>query len=130
MMVRDGTNNYEVTPPPERLGDRVQMRIGFTANRGKVLRFIVQLEYWLEGEWREVVRYDHDAEASGGHDISEEGLHRDVYRDREKYRSERLSHPLPAKKGFDMAEEDLCENVERFIKRFEIWHGVRRTDEP
>jgi putative transposase len=35
---------------------------------------MIQLEYWLEGDWREVVRYDHDHDAPGGHDITEEGL--------------------------------------------------------
>lgn len=35
-----------------------------------------------------------------------------------------MSPPIPANDGFDYAEEDLRENVERFIKRFEQWHGV------
>ncbi|MFC7324158.1 hypothetical protein ACFQMF_06130 [Halorubrum rutilum] len=86
---------------------------------------MIQLEYWLEGDWREVVRYDHDRAAAGGHDITEEGLHRDVYRDGEKIRSEDVSPSLPANEGFDAAEEDLRENVEKFVKRLEQWHGVK-----
>jgi hypothetical protein len=35
-----------------------------------------------------------------------------------------VSGPIPAAEGFDHAEEDLRENVQRFIKRFETWHGV------
>jgi len=108
-----------VTPPPERLADRVQLRTAFSTERGTVTRFMIQLEYWLEGDWREAVRYDHDRDAPGGHDITEEGLHRDIYRDGEKIRSEEVSPPIPANEGFDAAEEDLCKNVERFIKRFE-----------
>ena len=116
--------DYEVTPPPDRLADRVQLRTAFSTERGTVTKFMVQLEYWLEGDWREVVRYDHDRDAPGGHDITEDGLHRDIYRDGEKIRSEEISPPLSANEGFDVAEEDLRENVERFIKRFEKWHGV------
>ena len=50
--------DYEVTPPPDRLADRVQLRTVFSTERGEVTRFMIQLEYWLEGDWREVVRYD------------------------------------------------------------------------
>jgi hypothetical protein len=67
--------DYEVTPPPDRLADRVQLRTAFSTERGEVTRFMIQLEYWLEGDWREVVRYDHDRDTAGGHDITEEGLH-------------------------------------------------------
>jgi hypothetical protein len=38
----------------------------------EVTRFVIQLEYWLDGDWREVVRYDHDHDAPGGHDVTEE----------------------------------------------------------
>lgn len=115
---------YEVTPPPDRVADRVQVRTAFSTDRGTVTRFVVQLEYWLDGGWREVVRYDHDREAEGGHDVTEEGLHRDVYRAGEKLRSERISPAISANDGFDVAEEDLRTNVERFVKRFETWHEV------
>jgi len=116
---------YEITPPPDRVADRVQLRTAFTTDRGTVTKFMVQLEYWLDGDWHAVVRYDHDQDAPGGHDISEEGLHRDIYRDDTKLRSEDVTPPIPAKKGFDVAEEDLRENAERFIKRFEQWHEVK-----
>ena len=68
-------------------------------------KFVVQLEYWLEGDWREVVRYDHDRDAPSGHDITNEGLHRDIYRDGKKIRPEEVSPPIPANEGFDAAEE-------------------------
>lgn len=116
--------DYEVTPPPDRLADRVQLRTAFSTERGVVTRFVIQLEYWLNGEWRQVVRYDHDREAPGGHDVTEEGLHRDVYRDGEKHRIEEVSPPVPANEAFEYAEEDLRESVERFVRRFERWHGV------
>lgn len=70
---------YEVAPPPTRLAEGVQIRLGFTSDRGDVVRFVAQLEYWLDGDWCAVVRYDHDREAVGGHNVEVEGLHRDVY---------------------------------------------------
>lgn len=121
--------DYEITPPPDRIADRVQIRTAFSTDRGDVIRFMIQLEYWLGGEWTEIVRYDHDSISEGGHDVTEEGLHRDVYRDGDKLRSEQVSRPIPANDAFDHAEDDLRENAERFIKRFEQWHDIRdRTD--
>jgi hypothetical protein len=121
--------DYDVTPPPERLADRVQLRTAFSTEHGEVTRFVIQLEYWLDGDWREVVRYDHDRDAPGGHDVTDEGLHRDVYRDGKKYDTEGVSPPIPANKAFDHAEEDLREDVQLLIKRFERWHGVKdRSD--
>ena len=122
--------DYEVTPPPERLADRVQLRTAFSTERGEVTRFVIQLEYWLDGDWHEVVRYDHDRDAPGGHDVTEAGLDRDVYRDGEKHRTEEVSPPVPANEAFDYAEEDLREHVEAFVKRFERWHGVTDRNDP
>jgi len=122
--------DYEVTPPPERLADRVQLRTAFSAEKGEVTRFVIQLEYWLDGDWHEVVRYDHDRDAPSGHDVTEEGLHRDVYRDGEKHRTEEVSPAIPANEAFDYAEEDLREHVEPFVKRFERWHGVTDRNDP
>lgn len=117
--------NYEVTPPPDRIADRVQIRSGFTTERGEVIRFMVQLEYWYEGNWTPVVRYDHDRYAEGGHDITEEGLHMDIYRNGEKVDVKDVSGAIPAAEGFDYAEDDLRENIQQYIKRFEQWHDIR-----
>lgn len=86
---------------------------------------MVQLEYWLEDDWCAVVRYDHDQEALGGHNITEEGLYRDVYREGEKIGTVQVTNPIPANEGFNYAEDDLRENVKRYIKRFEQWHDIR-----
>jgi hypothetical protein len=77
-----------------------------------------------------VVRYDHHREAAGGHDVRVEGLHRDVYRDGEKHRVEDVSPPVPAAEAFEYAEDDLRENVQRFIERFESWHDISKEDGP
>lgn len=91
---------------------------------------MVQLEYWLDGEWSPVVRYDHDCEAVGGHDVSKEGLHLDVYRAGKKVDVEFVTGPIQPRDAFDYAEADLRENVERYIKRFEQWHDVRTNTDP
>lgn len=125
-MSGDGPRDYGRTylrPLPGPL----QLRFGVTTDRGDVRRFLVQLEYWVGGEWQEVVRYDHDPAAPGeqAHDITEEGLHVDIYREGEKVRSERVSAPLPPDEGFDRAEEHLLERLEATVRRFEEWHGIR-----
>jgi len=109
----------------------VRTRIGYSHDRGRVTRFVVQLEHQFEGSWRTVVRYDHD---EGGaeemtHDVTEEGLHMDVYRDAEKTRTEQITGPIPAGVAFTHAEEHLAEHRERFISRFEQWHRTNRTDQ-
>lgn len=113
-------NEYDVTPPPERLAERVRIRTAFSTDGGEVTRFVVQLEYGLEGNWHEVVRYDHDREVPGSHDVTDEGLHRDG----EKYRTEAVTPPILAGKAFDHAEDDLRNNAQRFVKRFERWPEV------
>lgn len=50
---------------------------------GGVRWFVVQLEYnpapWLDDDWKEVARFDHQPDSPGGHDVYEEGLHVDLY---------------------------------------------------
>lgn len=122
-------SRYDVTPPPDRIADRVQIRTAFSTRRGEVTRFVSQLEYWLRDGWQVVVRYDHDQIGAGGHDVSAEGLHRDVYRDGRKVRSERVTGPIPARRAFDFAEEDLRQNAESYVRRFEEWHDVTPRDD-
>ena len=124
-MNRGAMTDYETTPPPDRLADTVQLRTAFSVEQGDIIRFMIQLEYWLDGEWQPVVRYDHNEDPNIGHDIAEEGLHMDIYRDSGKYRVEDITGPIPAADGFDYAEDDLRENVQEYIKRFEKWHGIR-----
>jgi hypothetical protein len=69
-----------------------------------------------------VVRYDHDTEAEAAHDVTEDGLHIDIYRDGEKHATEYIAGPLPAGLALDLAEDQLSENAERSIRRFEEWH--------
>lgn len=108
------------------VGEHARQRVGLTTAQGDVTRFVVQLEYDRGGGWEPVVRYDHDADAppEAAHDVTEEGLHIDIYRDGEKHATEFVAGPLPAGVALDLAEDHLANNLERFIRRFERWHGI------
>ena len=108
-----------------RRGTTVRRRLGYSHDLGEVTRFVVQLEYLYEDEWTPVVRYDHDPASMHGHDVTDEGLHIDVYRDGEKYRQEYVAPPMPAGVALDFAEDHLNENTQRFTRRFEEWHEIR-----
>jgi hypothetical protein len=49
-----------------------------------------------------------------GHDVSEEGIHIDIYRGGEKYRTEYVAPPMPAKRALDRAEDHLANNLVGF----------------
>ena len=123
-MSGEGPQDYdrEYTDP---LSDVTRVRLGYSHDRGEVTRFVVQLEYCVEDEWREVVRYDHDPASEFGHDVTDDGLHIDVYRDGEQYRTEYVAPPMPAGLALDRAEDHLSNNLEGFTTRFEQWHGIR-----
>ena len=112
----------EFTTP---LSYRARRRIGYSHERGEVTRFVVQLEYRLDDEWVEVVRFDHDPEGEQGHDVTVEGVHMDVYRDGEKVRSPEIFPPMPTNTALTSAEGHLTQHGKRYVKRFEEWHGIR-----
>lgn len=121
---RPGEYNREYTHPLSRV---TRVRLGYSHDRDEVVEFVVQLEYDVgDGDWRTVVRYDHNPNRRSGHNVTEEGLHIDIYRHQEKYRTEYISPPLPAAAGLDRAEDHLRNNLKGFIQRFETWHGIRR----
>jgi len=108
---------------------RSRRRVGIDVERGRVTRFVVQLEYLVEprtGSWEPVVRLDHDAGGSEDvtHDVTEDGLHVDVYRDGEKFETRELMGPLSANEALNAAEEHLAAHLHVYIRRFERWHGI------
>jgi hypothetical protein len=112
-----------------RVHRHARRRLGINVERGQVRRFVVQLEYLVDpltDEWATAVRYDHDAEGGdeATHDVTEEGLHIDIYRDDEKIDSHELTPPLPANDALNVAEEHLTEHLQGYIRRFEQWHGI------
>lgn len=86
----------EYTKP---LAPSLRERLGYSHERGNVTRFVVQLEYRLGGDWTEVVRYDHDPESEHGHDVEDEGLHIDVYRDGKRLRTEYIAPAMTGRDG-------------------------------
>ena len=62
------------------------------------------------------------------HDVTEEGLHIDVYRDGEKTATHVLTPPLPVAAPLDAAEDHLAEHLEGYVARFETWQRTRRDD--
>jgi hypothetical protein len=133
-MSEDGPREYdrEFTTRETR---QTRRRLGIDVKRGEVIRFVLQLEYTLDppsDAWAEVVRYDHDSRGSSEatHDVTEEGLHIDIYRDGEKVESHELTPPLPADTALNRAEEHLRQHLEGYIRRFEEWHPKKtQTDE-
>ena len=103
----------------------VRLRLGYSREANEITRFVVQLEYRLDDEWETIVRSDHDPESDFGHDVVEEGVHLDVYRDGEKLRSEEIFPPMNPKAALTYAEDHIATHAERYIKRFEQWHGIR-----
>jgi hypothetical protein len=104
----------------------LQVRIGLDRERGSVTRFVVQLEYNHDGDWHPVVRYDHDGtgESEHSHDVVDEGLHIDIYRDGEKHATEYISAVGSGAEGLNRVEEHLSNNLQRFTNRYEQWHGI------
>lgn len=104
----------------------------FETDGGSISRFVVQLEYDVAADmetesppsWRVVARFDHDASSVGGHDVSEEGLHLDVYRDDERYARARNFPRLPPGSAMRFAENHLRRHADLLLARFERWHDL------
>jgi len=111
-------------------GGPTRRRVGIDTDRGTVTRFVVQLEYLVKPdvqEWATVIRFDHDGTGSDEavHDVTDEGVHIDVYRDGEKYRTHELTPPMTANDALEYAEDHLTEHLEGYVRRFEQWHEIR-----
>jgi len=108
------------------VGFHARRRIGFDTDRGRVTRFVVQLEYLVGDVWMDVVRFDHDPESNRGHDVTKDGVHVDVYRDGKLIRTEEIFPPMSPNDAFTFAEEHLAEHAKRYSERFVRWHGIDR----
>ena len=103
----------------------VRRFMGYSTDDRVMTRFVVQLEYFHDGNRYEVVRFDHDPENPMGHDVTTEGVHMDVYRNEHKLKSVEVFPAMPAAEAFTYAENHLSDHAERYIKRYEKWHGIR-----
>lgn len=111
---------------PRNLPGPLRIRVGFDREKDRITRFVVQLEYHHDGAWHSVVRYDHDGtgESEHAHDVVEEGLHIDIYRDDEKHVTEYIGPARTGAEGLNRVEDHLSENLQRFTERYERWHGI------
>ena len=103
----------------------VRRRVGISTEKGRVVRFVVQLEYRLHGSWTPVIRFDHDPVSAIAHDVTDDGIHMDVYRNGEKHRTEEVFPPMTAGEALTYAEEHLRKHYQRYVRRFERWHGIK-----
>lgn len=100
---------------------------------GIVERFVCQLEYDIaatpagthETNWKPVARFDHNTSPTQGHDIRDEGLHLDIYKDGSKHRVKTGFPPIPADRALDYSERYLETHAPRFLEQFERWHDLK-----
>jgi hypothetical protein len=110
-----------------------RIRRSLKTERGEVIQFTAQLEYDVQAtpsgqntpEWRTVARFDHDANSLHGHDVAEEGLHLDIYRNEEEYKVKTAFPPVPLSRAFRYCEEYLTQHADYFLQQFEEWHDLR-----
>lgn len=99
-------------------------RIVIDTTIGDMTRFLVQLEYRIEGEWEPVVHFDHNPAGTYGHDITEEGLHMDIYRDGKQVRTKRDFPPVALSRAVDYCTSYIEANADQLLRRFEEWHNI------
>ena len=93
---------------------------------GTPTRFVVRLERCVDGDWREVARFDHDSEKPMGYDVTEERLYMDVYRDGEKV-DVVDSFPLVSLSDAPAyCFAYLKEHAGALLERFELWHDLNQ----
>ncbi|WP_228842366.1 DUF7718 family protein [Halococcus agarilyticus] len=84
----------------------------------------MQLEYRIEDEWEPVVRFDHNPEGTYGHDVTEEGLHMDVYRNGEQVRVKQDFPTVPLSAAPRYCKTYIENNADPLLRRFETWHNL------
>jgi hypothetical protein len=109
-----------------------RIRRELTTHQGRVRSFVYQLEYDIEAtptgentpDWRTVARFDHDVSGEQSHDVREEGLHLDIYREGEKEDILRRFPAVSIEYAPRYAEEYLKRHADRFLQQFEEWHDL------
>lgn len=109
-----------------------RIRRQLEVDQGRVRMFVYQLEYNIQAtptgentpDWRTVARFDHDASGEHAHDVREEGLRLDIYRDGEKYAIKTGFPPVPLDAAPRFCEEFFKQNADALLERFERWHDL------
>jgi hypothetical protein len=113
----DGVQYFEWVEYPN-----ARLRVEIETQDGTPTRFVIQLEARIDGGWRQVARFDHDAENPMGHDITEEGLHMDIYREGERVRVKDDFPPVDLIRAPRYCIAYIREHAETLLRRFEQWH--------
>ncbi|WP_123622796.1 hypothetical protein [Halorubrum sp. CSM-61] len=103
-----------------------RLRVEIVKESGVPTRFVVQLERRVDDDWRQVVRFDHDPENPMGHDITEEGLHMDVYRNGEKSRVKDDFPPVSLTRAPRYCIAYIEQHADPLLRRFETWHDLNQ----
>lgn len=90
--------------------DDDRVRVHFTIERGKVRRFLIQLECQFGERWYPVARYDN------AHGFA----HRDLMRPRRSAEKTRLQTP-DNNEALTFAQNDIRANWQIYRRRFEKW---------
>jgi hypothetical protein len=86
-----------------------RMRLKLFTERGKLYNYVVQLEHLMDCDWKEVVRFNY----------SHGFVHKDIYnKEGKQVRKIDLGHFANLKDAVDMAETDINQNHEKYIRRF------------
>jgi len=96
------------------LPDKAALRVRYVKERGRILRFVVQLEVYLEDIWTPVTRYDN--------------AHRFVHRDDIRPDGTQIKTPPMAfasnEDAFNFALRDLRVNYSFYIERYRQWKRI------
>lgn len=103
-----------------------RIRFELDTERGRPIRFVVQLERRVDAEWRAVARFDHDERGETAHDVTEEGLHMDVYSDGRTVRVLRGFPPVAFTDAPRYCRAYLETHADRLLRRFDEWHDPKR----
>lgn len=125
-MPREQTKNIEKPlsyGTDKRPVTRIRLFLGRIPGEG-LTRFRVQLEYRIGDTWVQVAGSDHNPDAEAGHDVTNEGVHLDVYRDGDRVGQESIFPVTDPATGLKRAETYILDNEQRLTERFEQWHDL------
>ena len=104
-----------------------RLRVKIETRDGTPTRFVIQLETGIDGDWRQVARFDHDEANPMGHGITEEGLHMDIYQEGERVRVKDDFPPVGLIRAPRYCIAYLKAHAETLLRRFERWHDLNQS---
>lgn len=92
------------------LDQDIQLRVRFTRDRNRITSFVVQLEYFVDGKWYPIIRYD----------TTHQFAHCDILRPD----GSQEKQPMPVSdynEALTYAQKDILANYRRYCERFRGW---------